>query len=88
VHLHGRAATPMCCDADARMFPGGPVAIRQRATNRCLPRPPDTPSIRGIADPERGDLQAMQFCVALATEGTVAYGAHLDLDITPAEARC
>lgn len=31
---------------------------------------------------------AMQFCFGLATEGTVADGAHLDLDIQPATAHC
>ena len=31
---------------------------------------------------------AMEFCFGLATEGTVADGATLDLDIRPGEARC
>jgi hydrogenase nickel incorporation protein HypA/HybF len=31
---------------------------------------------------------AMRFCFDLATEGTLADGAHLDLDITPAAAHC
>jgi hydrogenase nickel incorporation protein HypA/HybF len=31
---------------------------------------------------------SMQFCFGLATEGTVADGARLDLDITPATAHC
>lgn len=31
---------------------------------------------------------AMQFCFELATEGTVANGARLDLDVQPGAARC
>ena len=31
---------------------------------------------------------AMQFCFELATEGTVADGARLDLDVAPGSARC
>ena len=31
---------------------------------------------------------AMEFCFGLATEGTVADGASLDLDIQPGSARC
>jgi hydrogenase nickel incorporation protein HypA/HybF len=31
---------------------------------------------------------AMQFCFQLATEGTVADGARLDLDVLPGSARC
>ena len=31
---------------------------------------------------------AMQFCFELATEGTVADGARLDLDVRPGAARC
>jgi hydrogenase nickel incorporation protein HypA/HybF len=31
---------------------------------------------------------SMQFCFGLATEGTVADGARLDLDITEGSARC
>ena len=31
---------------------------------------------------------AMQFCFELATEGTVADGARLDLDVQPGAARC
>ncbi|MBV8928785.1 MAG: hydrogenase maturation nickel metallochaperone HypA [Mycobacteriaceae bacterium] len=31
---------------------------------------------------------SMQFCFGLATEGTIADGARLDLDIRPACARC
>ncbi|MBX7432727.1 hydrogenase maturation nickel metallochaperone HypA [Mycobacterium sp. Y57] len=31
---------------------------------------------------------AMQFCFELATEGTVADGARLDVDIQPGSARC
>ncbi|AKN18844.1 hydrogenase maturation nickel metallochaperone HypA/HybF [Mycobacterium haemophilum] len=31
---------------------------------------------------------AMQFCFGLATEGTVADGARLDLDVLAASARC
>ncbi|MCW2651721.1 MAG: hydrogenase nickel incorporation protein HypA/HybF [Mycobacterium sp.] len=31
---------------------------------------------------------SMQFCFELATEGTVADGAHLDLDVQPGSARC
>jgi hydrogenase nickel incorporation protein HypA/HybF len=31
---------------------------------------------------------AMRFCFDLATEGTLADGAQLDLDITPAAAHC
>ncbi|BBY78999.1 hydrogenase nickel incorporation protein HypA [Mycolicibacterium pulveris] len=31
---------------------------------------------------------AMQFCFELATEGTVADGARLDLDVQPGSARC
>jgi hydrogenase nickel incorporation protein HypA/HybF len=31
---------------------------------------------------------SMQFCFGLATEGTVADGARLDLDIQPGSARC
>ncbi|HZA10449.1 hydrogenase maturation nickel metallochaperone HypA [Mycobacterium sp.] len=31
---------------------------------------------------------SMQFCFGLATEGTVAAGARLDLDVRPGSARC
>lgn len=31
---------------------------------------------------------SMQFCFGLATEGTVAAGARLDLDVQPGRARC
>lgn len=31
---------------------------------------------------------SMQFCFGLATEGTVAAGARLDLDVRPGAARC
>jgi hydrogenase nickel incorporation protein HypA/HybF len=31
---------------------------------------------------------AMRFCFGLATEGTVADGADLDIDVTPGSARC
>lgn len=31
---------------------------------------------------------SMQFCFELATEGTVADGARLDLNVQPGEARC
>ncbi len=31
---------------------------------------------------------AMQFCFDVATEGTVAAGARLDLDVQPGSARC
>jgi len=31
---------------------------------------------------------AMQFCFELATEGTLADGARLDLDVQPGSARC
>jgi hydrogenase nickel incorporation protein HypA/HybF len=31
---------------------------------------------------------AIQFCFGLATEGTVADGARLDVDVQPASARC
>jgi hydrogenase nickel incorporation protein HypA/HybF len=31
---------------------------------------------------------AMEFCFGLATEGTIADGASLDLDIQPGSARC
>ncbi|MDT5092661.1 MAG: hydrogenase nickel incorporation protein HypA/HybF [Mycobacterium sp.] len=31
---------------------------------------------------------AMEFCFGLAAEGTLADGAHLDLQITPGSARC
>jgi hydrogenase nickel incorporation protein HypA/HybF len=31
---------------------------------------------------------SMQFCFALATEGTVADGARLDLDVRPGSGRC
>ncbi len=31
---------------------------------------------------------AMQFCFELATEGTVADGARLDVDVQPGSARC
>jgi hydrogenase nickel incorporation protein HypA/HybF len=31
---------------------------------------------------------SMQFCFGLATEGTLADGARLDLDVQPGSARC
>jgi hydrogenase nickel incorporation protein HypA/HybF len=31
---------------------------------------------------------AMEFCFELATEGTIAAGARLDLDVQPGSARC
>ncbi|MGE2734104.1 hydrogenase maturation nickel metallochaperone HypA [Mycolicibacterium vaccae] len=32
--------------------------------------------------------ESMEFCFDLATEGTLADGAHLDIEVTPARAHC
>ena len=66
------------------------MAITQSVVDACVNTPPAGACTRPL---EVGALCAvvpdsMQFCFDLATEGTVADGARLDIDVRPGAAHC